>query len=136
MPRSQCIIFKESKYNFDNTVVIEALSNRFSIPMSKEYICKKCDKDLLAEIMPMNSVASYIRLASNEPQQKCIHCNTVPTEKFLTFDKTKYGQNTIVSQMKENDEQNIICNKCHNAICKEFLVTCLTCMITIKKCVH
>ena len=26
----------------------------------------------------------------------------------LAFDKTKYGQNTIVSQLKENDEQNII----------------------------
>ena len=94
IPRLQCIIFKESMYNFDNTVVVEALSNRFSIPTSKEYICKKCDKDLLAEIMPMNSVASCIRLTSNEPQQKCIHCNTVPTDKFLTFDKTKYGQNT------------------------------------------
>ena len=46
IPRSQCIIFKESKYNFDNTVVVEALSNRFSIPTSKEYICKKCHKDL------------------------------------------------------------------------------------------
>ena len=45
IPRLQCIIFKESKYNFDNTVVVEALSNRFSIPTSKEYICKKCDKD-------------------------------------------------------------------------------------------
>ena len=86
---------KNQSTNFDNTVVVEALSNRFSIPTSKEYICKKCDKDLLAETMPMNSVASHIRLASNEPQQKCIHCNTVPTEKFQTFDKTKYGQNTI-----------------------------------------
>ena len=119
IPRLQCIIFKESKYNFDNTVVVEALSNRFSSPTSKEYICKKCDKDLLEEIMPTNSVASHIRLTSNEQQQKCIHCNTVPTDKFLTFDKTKYGQNTIVSQMKENDKQNIICNKCYNAICRE-----------------
>ena len=83
--------------------------------------------------MPMNSVASCIRLTSYEPQQKCIHCNTVPTDKFLTFDKTKYGQNIIVSQMKENDEQNIICNKCHNAICRASLVTCLTCMKTMKK---
>ena len=56
--------------------------------------------------MPMNSAASCIRLTSNESQQKCIHCNTVPTDKFLTFDKTKYGQNTIVSQMTENEEQN------------------------------
>ena len=136
IPRSQCIIFKESKYNFDNTVVLEALSNRFSIPTSKEYIYRKCDKDLLAEVMSMNSVASHIRLTSNEPQQKCIPCNRVPTDKFLTFDKTKYGQNTIVSQMTQNDEQNIICNKCHNAICRESLVTCLSCMKMVKKCVH
>ena len=47
--RSQCIIFKESKYNYGNTVDVEALSNRFSIATSKEYICKKCDKDLLGE---------------------------------------------------------------------------------------
>ena len=60
MPRSQCIIFKEAKYNYDNTIVVEVLSNRFSVPTSKEYICKKCDKDLLEEIMPMNSVASQI----------------------------------------------------------------------------
>ena len=61
--------------------------------------------------MPMNSVASHTRLTSNEPQWKCIYCNTVPTDKFLTFDKRKYGQNTIVSQMKENDGQNIMCKK-------------------------
>ena len=83
--------------------------------------------------MPMNSVASCFRLTSNEPQQKYIHSNTVPTDKFLTFDKTKYGQNTIVSQMKENDELSIICNKCHNAICRESFVTCLTCMKMMKK---
>ena len=60
IPRSQCIIFKESKYNYDNNVVVEALSNRFSVPTSKEYICKKCDKDLLEEIMPMSTVAPQI----------------------------------------------------------------------------
>ena len=35
--------------------------------------------------------------------------------------------------MKENHAQNIICNKCHNAICRESFVTCLTCMKTMKK---
>ena len=35
--------------------------------------------------------------------------------------------------MTENDQQNIICNKCHNAICRESLVTCLTCTKTMKK---
>ena len=121
------------KVQLDNTVVVEALSNRFSIPTSKEYICKECHIDLLAEIMSMNSVAPCIRLTSNKPHQKCIHCNTVPTDKFLTFDKTKYGQNPIVSQMTQNYEHNIICNKCHNAICRESLVTCLTCMKMMKR---
>ena len=133
IPRSQCIIFKESNYNLDNTVVVEALSNRFSTPTSAECICKKCHKDLLQEIMPMNSVALCIKLTSHTPQQTCIHCNTVPTGKYLTFDKTKYGENTIVSQMTEKDQQHIICNKCHNAICKETLVTCLRCTNTITK---
>ena len=136
IPRSQRIIFKESKYNCDNTVVVEALSNRLSIPTSAEYICKKYHKDLLQEILPMNSVALCMKSTSHKPQQKCIHYNTVPTGKYLTFHKTKYGQNTIVSQMTENDQQNIKCNKCHNAICREFLVTCLRCTKTMKKCVH
>ena len=35
--------------------------------------------------------------------------------------------------MTENDEQNIICNKCHNAILRESLVTCLTCDNSMKK---
>ena len=52
--------------------------------------------------MPMNSVVLCIKLTSHKPQQKCIHCNIVPTGKYLTFNKTKYGQNTIVSQMTEN----------------------------------
>ena len=47
--------------------------------------------------MPINSISSETRLTSHKPQQKCIPCNSVPTNKFLTFDKTKYGQNTIVN---------------------------------------
>ena len=60
IPQLQFIIFKETKYNYDNTVVVKALSHRFSVPTSQEYICKKCDRDLLEEIMSMNSVASQI----------------------------------------------------------------------------
>ena len=87
----------------------------------RKYIYKKCDKHLLVEKMPINSVASWIRLTSHKPQQKCIYYNTVPTDKFLTFHKTKYGENTLVNQMTEYDEQNIICTKCHNAIFRESL---------------
>ena len=70
----------------------------------------------------MNSIALQTRLTSNKPQQECVHCNSVSTDKFPTFDKTKYRQNTIVCQMKENDDQNIIHNKCHNAIFRESLL--------------
>ena len=35
--------------------------------------------------------------------------------------------------MTENDEQNIICNKCHNAILRGSLVICLTCDKTMNK---
>ena len=42
-------------------------------------------------------------------------------------------KNTLVNQMTENDEQNIICKKCHNAILRESLVTYLTCDKTMKK---
>ena len=74
-----------------------------------------------------------IRFTSHKPQQKCIHCNGVPTDKVQTFDKTKYEDNTLVNQMTENDEHSIICSKCHNAILRESLVTCLTCSKTMKK---
>ena len=83
--------------------------------------------------MPTNSVASQRRLTSHKPQQKCIHCNSVPTDTFLTFDKTKYGENSIVSQMTENDEPKIICNKCHNTMLRQSLVKFLTCDKTMKK---
>ena len=38
IPRSQCIIFKESKYNYDNTIIVEALSHRFSSYISGIYL--------------------------------------------------------------------------------------------------
>ena len=66
IPKSQYIIFKASKYIIDNAIVQEALSNRFSIPTSKEYICKKCDKYLLVENMPINSIALQMRSISHK----------------------------------------------------------------------
>ena len=45
----------------------------------------------------MNNVGSQTRLIFNEPQQKCIHCNSVLTDKFLTFDNINMEENTIVS---------------------------------------
>ena len=86
IPRSQCIIFKASKYNFDNAIVQETLSNRFSIPTSKEYIYEKCDKHWLVEKLPINSIASKMRSISHKQQQKCIHSHSAPIDNFQTFD--------------------------------------------------
>ena len=47
LPRSQCITFKASRYNSDNSVISHALSNHFAVSTAKEFICKKCDKSLL-----------------------------------------------------------------------------------------
>ena len=35
--------------------------------------------------------------------------------------------------MIQHDTQDIICNKCDNAICRESLVTCLICTKNVKK---
>ena len=40
LTRSQCIIFKASRYNSDNTVVSNALSNHFVASTTKEFIFK------------------------------------------------------------------------------------------------
>ena len=40
------------------------------------------------------------------------------------------------SPVDEKISDYIICNKCHNTILKQSLVTCLTCDKTMKKCWH
>ena len=87
LPRSKCIIFKESWYNFTNTTVIEALSTRFSVPTSKEFICKQCDAALIAEKMPIYAVTAHTR-ATTANQQKCVSCGTVCVDKIHHFDST------------------------------------------------
>ena len=52
--KSQCIIFKESRQNLNNTTVSV---NKYSIPTAKEYICKKCDQSLVTGKMPIDAVA-------------------------------------------------------------------------------
>ena len=40
LPRSQYTIFEASRYNFDNSVISNALSNHFVAFTAKEFICK------------------------------------------------------------------------------------------------
>ena len=55
----------------------------------------------------MNSAALHMKLTSHKPQQKCIHCHTVPTGKYLTFDKTKYGQNCESNDRKSSTKHHM-----------------------------
>ena len=56
--RSHCIIFKASRYNSDNSVISNALSNCFVTSTTKEFICKNVinhcwlQKCLLMLLMP------------------------------------------------------------------------------------
>ena len=70
LPRSQCTIFKASRYNSDNSVISHALSNHFVVSTGKEFICKKCDKSLLAEKMAADAVDARCRL-QNTKQDMC-----------------------------------------------------------------
>ena len=100
LPRSKCIIFKESQYNFTNTTVIEALSTRFSVPTSKEFICKQCDAALIAEKMPIYAVTAHTRTTTAN-QQKCVSCGTVCVDKIHHFDSTTYGKIALRLQLQK-----------------------------------
>ena len=100
LPRSQCIIFKASRYNSGNSAISHALSNHFVVSKGKEFICKKCDKSLLAEKMPVDAVDARCRL-QNTKQKICLYCKDTSTKSIL-FDITAYGNNLLASQIHEN----------------------------------
>ena len=134
LPRSQCIIFKEQRYNSDNSVISQALSNRFIISTGKEFICKKCDKSLLAEKMPADAVDARCRL-ENTKHKICVYCKGTSTKSIL-FDITAYGNNLLASQIHDNSmlhHDTVICEKCHNTILQESVVICIICEQTVAK---
>ena len=133
LPRSQCIIFKASRYNSDNSVISHALSNCFVVSTGKECICKKCDKSLFAEKMPVDA---RCRL-QNTKQKICLYCKGTSTKSIL-FDITAYGNNLLATQIHENSmlhHDSVICEKCHNTILQESLLIWMICEMTVaKKC--
>ena len=133
LPRSQCIIFKASRYNSDNSVISHALSNCFVVSTAKEFICKKCDKSSLAEKMPVDARCRF----QNTKQKICLYCKGTSTKSIL-FDITAYGNNLLATQIHENSmlhHDSVICEKCHNTILQESLLTCIICEKTVaKKC--
>ena len=136
LPRSQCIIFKASRYNSDNSVISHALSNCFVVSKGKEFICRKCDKSLLAEKVPADAVDARCRL-ENTKQKICLYSKVTSTKSIL-FDITAYGNNLLASQIHHNSmlhHDSVICDKCHNTISQESLLICIICEQTVaKKC--
>ena len=136
LPRSQCIIFKASRYNSDNSVISNALSNHIVASKGKEFMCKKCDKSLLAEKMPVDAVDARCRL-QNSKEKICLYCKGISTKSIL-FDITEYGNNLLATQILENsilNHDSVICEKCHITILQESLLTCIICENTVaKKC--
>ena len=89
LPRSQCIIFKASRYNSDNSVLSHALSNYFVVSTGKEFICKKCDKSLLAEKMPPVAVNARCRL-QNTKQNISLYCKGTSTKSIWKYYKYSF----------------------------------------------
>ena len=134
LPRSQCIIFKALRYNSDNSVVSNALSNHFVASTAKEFICKKCDKSLLDDKMPVDAVDARCRL-QNSKQKIYLYCKGISTKSML-FDIAAYRNNLLATQIHENSmlhHDSVICKKCHNTILQESLLTCITCENTVAK---
>ena len=54
----------------------------------------------------------------------CLYCKGISTKSIL-FDITEYENNLPATQINENSmfhHDSVICDKCHNAILKEFLL--------------
>ena len=126
--RKQCVIFNIQRYNVSNQIVSQALSSRISVPTAKEFICKKCDKSLAFGQMPIDAEVPYNYKHLNKGTL-CISCKTQTTDKTHIFDKAEYGENILVDKIVPSDtsEENIICNKCHNKMLMESVVTCVIC---------
>ena len=132
--RKQYVIFNIQRYNMSNQMVSQALSSRISIPTAKEFICKKCDKSLRFGKMPMDAEVSHNYKHLNKGTL-CISCKTETRHKTHIFDQAGYGENILADEIVPSDtlEENIICNKCHNKMLKESVVTCVVCDVSIPR---
>ena len=89
---------------------------------------------MLAEKMPVYSVDARCRL-QNTKQKICLYCKGI-SNKSILFDITEYGNNLLNTQIHENSmlhHDSVICDKCHNAVLKESLLTYIICENTLAK---
>ena len=84
--------------------------------------------------MPVDAVDARCRL-QNSKQKICLYCKGISIKSIL-FDITEYGNNLLVTQIHENSmlhHDSVICEKCHNTILQEFLLTCIIHENTVEK---
>ena len=84
--------------------------------------------------MPVHAVDARCRL-QNTKQKISLYCKGIST-KSIHFDITEYGNNLLASQIHENSmlhHDSVICEKCHNGILQESLLTCIICENTVAK---
>ena len=118
IPRNNCIIFKESRYDLDNDNVQEVLDCRFPLPTCKEFICKKCHSVLLKKMMPDNAVNSPTKEIVDSQNNMCIMCKNNVID-FSLFKQTAYGNNQIVTTLLRDIPRNsnhVVCKKCHTTL--------------------
>ena len=116
LPRSQCIIFKASRYNSDNSVISNALSNHFVASTAEEFICKSVINHCWLKKMPVDA---RCRL-QNTKQKICLYCKGISTKSIL-LDITEYGNNLLATQIHENSMLH------HDSVNCERSVTILFC---------
>ena len=84
--------------------------------------------------MPVDTVDARCRL-QNTKQKICLYCKGM-LNKSILFDITEYGNNILATQIHENSilhHDSVICDKCHNAILRKSLLTCIICENTFAK---
>ena len=84
--------------------------------------------------MLVDAVDARCRL-QNTKQKICLYCKGTSTKSIL-FDITAYGNNLLATQIHENSmlhHDSVICEKCHNTILQESLLTCIICEKTVAK---
>ena len=82
--------------------------------------------------MSVDAVDARCRL-QNTKQKICLYCKGISTKSIL-FDITEYGNNLLATQICENSmlhHDSVICEKWHDTILQESLLTCIICENTV-----
>ena len=74
--------------------------------------------------MPVDAVDARCRI-QNTKQEICLYCKGI-SNKSILFDITEYGNNLLATLIHENSmlhHDSVICDKGHNTILRESLLT-------------